>query len=214
MIRLGSGEVADLIQLLLCPLILLYPSNSVFVQYLFKIFPLLCAATFEDLRSLSLEFFHLHLSLHLLLLFDLPVQFIEADMDWLGISNFSELLLNNFAGSVVNHGVHCRIFLESGLHFLILNLLSNFLHEIILILEELIQVTLLVALLDRVNGWLESATLKVFVCIFSLHLFNFAFTLVIELVNTASELFLVECFLEIRFKIHHDDKNLPCVQAS
>lgn len=52
----------------------------------------------------------------------------------------------------------------------------------------------MVALLNRVYGWLESAPFEVLVCIFLLHLFDFAFALVIELVNATSELLLIQSF--------------------
>ena len=61
-------SIADFIKLFLCLLQILSSFNSVFIKYLFKVFPLLCASTtLQDLRGLSTELFHLHMPLHFFL---------------------------------------------------------------------------------------------------------------------------------------------------
>jgi hypothetical protein len=112
------------------------------------------------------------------------------------VPSFSKLLFHNFAGNVIDNGMHSGVLLEASLNLLVFDLLGNFSDKIVLVFQELIQVTLLVALFNRVYCRLESTTFEVSVSIFSLHLLDFAFTLVVEFVNTTSELFLIQSILE------------------
>lgn len=110
-IRFGLGEIADFVKLLLCPLLLLPSLVGIVIEDLLQVFTFLgTAATLKDLRSLGAEFLHLHVPLHLLLIKDLFVQIVETFMNRLGISCFSKLTLDNFAGTVVDHWVHGRVF--------------------------------------------------------------------------------------------------------
>ena len=86
--------------------------------------------------------------LHLLFLLNFLIQFIETFVDGLRISCFGKFFFNNFAGSIINSGMHGGVLLQRGLYFLIFNLLGYLSHKIVLVLKELIQVTLLITIFD------------------------------------------------------------------
>lgn len=77
----------------------------------------------------------------------------------------------------------------------ILDLLGDFANKILLVLKELVKVSLLIALLDRVNLRLESAAFEIFVLQFFLHLLDLEFLLLIEFVYSRSKFFFIEGFL-------------------
>jgi hypothetical protein len=69
-------------------------------------------------------------------------------MNRLVVSDITQLFLDNFAGSLIDLWVHGRIFLNGSLHLLIFDLLGDLSNEVVLVLKELIQVTLLIALFN------------------------------------------------------------------
>jgi len=141
------------------------------------------------LHCLRLELDIFYLSHLLLLGLQLFVKAVESLVNRGVAALLSEPGLHYHARGLID--LRVPVILLRGVLALLLELFVDAPHEVILVLQELIEIALLVTLLDGVNDWLEGAALDVLVLHLGLQLLNLCFLAHVEFVDSSSELLLI-----------------------